>query len=337
MSEISIIDSKERLVAGWASVEVIDTQGEFAPVEELQKAFIALMDRGAHIIYGHQNHPIGKILQWEIKEHPITKSKGIYMIVKVNSGYEADDIVWNLIKEKRLKGFSIGGKGKAKKEYMEFDGVKKMVSVLKNIQLNEVSIVPEPANQFAKIDQISEIAKCDKCGSINENVKIWKTCDLMQCVSKEDVVVPKDEDKNEDAVVPKEEESEKSEGAMTSGDAGNHPVFSPIKDEEEEKKQKVELSKEFEDAVVNLMKDHLKQWGKDGMKITDSDRKQDDRKDYEEKKQKEIVRDIEDTTEPVKETKSLSEIMSKLAIRMKGIADSIDVDKALSDVARKIK
>lgn len=165
MSEIEIHNESQRLVAGWASVEVIDSQSDVVPVEELKKAFLNLMDRGGTIIYGHRNAPVGKILQWEIKEHPITNALGVYMIVKINSGYEFDDAVWAAIKGRKLKGFSIGGKGVVEKAYIDRNGRKTQVNYLKNLQLNEVSVVDDPANPYALIDQIAMVAKCSKCGT----------------------------------------------------------------------------------------------------------------------------------------------------------------------------
>lgn len=266
MSDISIVNEDKRYVAGWASVEIVDTQGDVVPVSELSKAFLNLMDRGGHIIYGHKNYPVGKIMQWEVKEHPVSKAMGVYMIVKINTGYEADDMVWNLIKQGKLAGFSIGGKGRAEKTYIEKNGVRAEVKILKNIQLNEVSVVDIPANPLAKIEQIAMIAKCAKCGS----------------------------DVEEHAV-------EKTDGAVSSGDSGvqnerfggvsQRPKKIDDKDDEEEDEKDEDKKKGLNSIMIEgkplsehleaFIKDHIQRYLNAGMAVTQSDIHQDQRKDRE--------------------------------------------------------
>lgn len=269
MSDIIITNEDNRYIAGWASVEIVDSQNDVVPVSELTKSFLQLMDRGGHIIYGHKNYPVGKIIQWEVKEHPISKALGVYMIVKINSGYEADDMVWNLIKQGKLRGFSIGGKGRAERTYVEKNGVKTEVKVLKNIQLNEVSVVDVPANPLAKIEQVAMIAKCAKCEAL--------------------------------------ESLNKSDGAMTSGDAGNNEAYSKPKkkpededDEKDEKKTALKKTSEYaeiEIKISEIVKDHILRWAQD-MRITPSDVKQDERKDYERTVQEKVLNEIDATANP---------------------------------------
>lgn len=295
MADIVIANEDKRYVAGWASVEIVDSQGDVVPVSELTKAFLALMDRGGHIIYGHKNYPVGRIMQWEVKEHPISKALGVYMIVKINSGYEADDMVWSLIKQGKLKGFSIGGKGRSERTYVEKNGIKTEVRILKSIQLNEVSVVDIPANPLATIDQVAMIAKCAKCDAL-----------------------------------------EKSDGAMTSGDAGNNEAYSKPKkkpeDEEDEKDEDKKKAKEVDVEadrinemlkikVETIIKDHLLTWARD-MKITPADTKQDERKDNEKELAEKRLNEIDATANPNSKatmcscqmvTKSIDDLISKIA------------------------
>ena len=361
MNDINIMDSDQRLVAGWASVEMVDTQGDLVPISELKKAFLALMDRGGHIIYGHQNYPVGKILQWEVREHPLTKALGVYMIVKINSGYDADNIVWQLVKENKLKGFSIGGKGQSEKSIIETDGVKKTVNVLRKVQLNEVSIVAEPANQLARIDQVAIIAKCEKCMATETKKGIDDN--MGDCMHEIHEKHPEMSHDQQVAVCGHKtgefgkEKMNKEEGAMTSGDAGNHAVYGDTrkpKDEGEDKEEYDDEDKdkrkglytlqisvnahELESNVEQIVKDHIKRWAKDGLKITESDRKQDDRKDYEESMQAKLAAEITATTQPADRIRSLDELNHSLevlfanALKMKGVCDGAALEEKLSKI-----
>jgi len=166
--KLSVVNEDERLIAGWASVEVIDKQGQYVDVDTLAKAMLKFMDRGGFVNYGHENKPIGKVLQWEIRKHPNTGQLGVWIIAKINKGYKLDDIVWNLIKSGKLKGFSIAGLGNLEKRIMKSDdGQEREVEVLKDVELTEISIVDEPANPYALIEEVSVFAK----GSVKEIMK----------------------------------------------------------------------------------------------------------------------------------------------------------------------
>jgi len=161
--QIEIKDEDKRLVSGWASVSVLDKEGDIVPVSELKRSMLTLMDRGGHIIYGHSNKPVGKILQWEVKEHPDTKALGIHFIAKIFSDYPVDDIVWEKIKKGELTGFSIGATAREEKKVLKDDstGLPKEVGILRDLSLMEVSVVEEPANPLALVDEVNYVAKGD--------------------------------------------------------------------------------------------------------------------------------------------------------------------------------
>ena len=163
--QMKILDEKRRLIGGWASVEVLDSQGDIVPTEELEKAMLFLMDRGGHIMYAHENKPVGKILRWDIRKHEETGVNGVWIIAKIFNDYPIDDKVWALIKQGKLQGFSIGAEAKSEDSVVkdEESGEMRKVSVLRDINLAEVSVVEEPANPFALIEEINFYAKSKKC------------------------------------------------------------------------------------------------------------------------------------------------------------------------------
>lgn len=156
MNEIIVQDDENRLIKGFASVEVLDRQFDLVPVSTMQKAMIQYMNRGALLLYGHKNMPIGKVINWSVQEEKNYGVPAIEIIGMVNRGYKLDDEVWKLIKSGKLTGFSIGGTALEIGKAVMKDGSE--ARVLQNIELSEISIVEEPANQGAVITNVS-IAK----------------------------------------------------------------------------------------------------------------------------------------------------------------------------------
>lgn len=157
--QFEIRDENERIIAGFASVEIVDKQGDIIDVSELKRAMYKLMDRGGFIVYGHQNKHVGKILDWEIRKHPETGKQGLWLVAKIFNDYAIDDAVWQAIKQGKLTGFSIGGMGRLKKEKIKENGTEKEVNVVEDLQLFEISIVEEPANPLARIEEVNFFAK----------------------------------------------------------------------------------------------------------------------------------------------------------------------------------
>lgn len=156
---MEIINSDERLVAGWANVEVVDMQGEIIPIDLLKEAMLKYMDLGGPVVLAHTNKQVGKVLQWEIKEHPETKTPALWIVAKIDKIYPTHDEVWQMVKEGKFKGFSVGGRGvrKVVKLKPEFrgKGLPEEVKVLSNLELFEISLAPTPANPYARIEAVS--------------------------------------------------------------------------------------------------------------------------------------------------------------------------------------
>ena len=159
MREIVIKEENMRLIQGYASVEVLDRQYDMVPVDTMQRAMLKYVERGAPIMYGHENKPIGKLLSWNVVEQPDYGVPAVEVVASINTGYKLDDEVWNLIKEHKLTGFSIGGTAIKVGEGKMKDGSK--ARILEEIELSEISVVVEPANQAALITTTS-IAKGDE-------------------------------------------------------------------------------------------------------------------------------------------------------------------------------
>jgi len=176
-TQFEIVDEDERLVSGFASVEVIDLQGDIVPISEMKKAMYKFMDRGGSIMYGHSNKPIGKVLQWEVEKFPGSDVYGIKFVAKIFKDYQFDDEVWKLIKSGELKGFSIGAQAKEKKMMLkdESSGLPKEVGVLHDLNLMEISVCKEPANPLAIVEEVNYFAKsADEKKKDEKKHKSWK-------------------------------------------------------------------------------------------------------------------------------------------------------------------
>jgi len=156
--QTKILDSDKRIFEAWGSVEIKDKDGELIPIEELEKVMPILMDRGGYIIDQHTNRVVGKILNYEIKEHPETGKKGVYIRGKIFNDYELDDQVWEEIKSGKRTGLSFGGRSKKQEIAFSFEN-KEPVKVLREIEGYEFSVVDKPANPLATFEWINPIAK----------------------------------------------------------------------------------------------------------------------------------------------------------------------------------
>lgn len=153
--EIHTVDDNKRLFTGWASVSILDRQGELIPIEELQKTMLSYMDRGGQITDSHTNIVVGKVLSYEIKE-----KDGIPAVMitgKIFDNYEIDKKVWEKLKSGEYRGLSIGGVAKSKTMESSPDG--KMIGKLSGINLIEIALVKNPANPEATIEDINFKAK----------------------------------------------------------------------------------------------------------------------------------------------------------------------------------
>lgn len=155
MKYIKFVESDEskRLIEGWANVEVVDKQGDIIPAETMARAMLDYMSKGGIVLYGHENKPVGKVIQWDVEKND-EGIDGIHLIAELHKDSVLADEVWKLVKDNVLKGFSISGIAKDVEKRVSPDG-KTVVRVLKDIELNEISIVVDPANQMAVVEAVS--------------------------------------------------------------------------------------------------------------------------------------------------------------------------------------
>lgn len=167
--EVNLGDENERYVAGWASVEVPDLEDDIIPINVLFKAMKKYMDEqfNGRISYAHTNKTIGKVIYWDIRRHPLTNKPGVYIIAKLFRNDVADK-VWEALKQGRIHGFSVGGTGEKKDTFIEENGVRKVINVVTDLEIHEISLAEIPANQFSTIEEYSLAKALDNKKDVEE-------------------------------------------------------------------------------------------------------------------------------------------------------------------------
>ena len=186
----SKVDKDRRIVSGFATLDNVDKQDDIVTTDASLKAFAKF--RG-NIREMHQPISVGKMVSFKEDKYfdPETKKfyTGVYVSAYVSKG--AQD-TWEKVLDGTLSGFSIGGRmNKWDDAYDE--KMDKSVRVIKDYDLVELSLVDNPANQFANIMSIEKVdgvdtVKGDVASTEIENV-FWDEENGIVTVSKEDLSV----------------------------------------------------------------------------------------------------------------------------------------------------
>lgn len=153
---IAKVDVERRIVSGFATLDNIDKQADIVPTDVSIKAFE--MFRG-NLREMHQSIAVGKVVNFR-QEKFFDKStdrlyNGVYVDAYISKG--AQD-TWEKVLDGTLSGFSIGGIIKDSENAYD-ENVAKTIRVVKDYELNELSLVDNPANQFANVVSIQKINK----------------------------------------------------------------------------------------------------------------------------------------------------------------------------------
>jgi hypothetical protein len=150
---ISKIDVEKRMVHGFATLDNLDRQGDIVPLEASIKAFESF--RG-NIREMHQPISVGKVVSFKqekyFDEHTNKTYNGIYVSAYVSKG--AQD-TWEKVLDGTLSAFSIGGEVHDAEDVYD-EQLEKKCQVIKEYSLSELSLVDNPANQFANVISIEK-------------------------------------------------------------------------------------------------------------------------------------------------------------------------------------
>ena len=178
--EISKVDKTRRMVAGWATVDNVDQEGDQVTAEAALDAFARsrMNLREMH----KKDSAVGRIVSFKQKDFRAPDGKlhkGIFVKVYVSKG--AED-TWQKVLDKTLNGFSIGGEivdfekrfdkvtGEAGKKVLKFN-------------LNELSLVDNPGNEYSDITNIFKIRKSadGSVTSVTGMIEEFKALNVYYC------------------------------------------------------------------------------------------------------------------------------------------------------------
>jgi len=188
----SKVDVQRRIVSGFATLDNIDKQNDIVTTDASMKAFSKF--RG-NIREMHQPSAVGKMVSFKEDKYfdPETKKfySGVYVSAYISKGAQN---TWEKVIDGTYTGFSIGGRmNKWDDAYDEKADLQ--IRVIKEYDLVELSLVDNPANQFASILSVEkvdgvDVLKGESMEAEIENV-FWDADNgLVMLSSDEEVVSP---------------------------------------------------------------------------------------------------------------------------------------------------
>ncbi|HVH78071.1 MAG TPA: DUF6582 domain-containing protein [Stellaceae bacterium] len=129
---IAKVDAQERMVWGYASTEAKDDQGEVITRDALAAALADYL-KFANIREMHQMSAVG------VAEEVAVDDRGLYVAARI-----VDPRAWDKVTSGVYKGFSVGGKVKARAAQDR--------NIITALTLTEISLVDRPANPEAVFD-----------------------------------------------------------------------------------------------------------------------------------------------------------------------------------------
>ena len=182
------VDQERRLVSGFATLDNVDRQADIVTAEASMKAFSKF--RG-NIREMHQPISVGKMVAFKEDKYfdPETKKfySGVYVSAYVSKG--AQD-TWEKVLDGTLSGFSIGGRMNKWDDALD-EKLNKPIRIIKEYDLVELSLVDNPANQFANVLSIEKVngvdtVKGDLVDTVVENV-FWDKDNGIVTISENEV------------------------------------------------------------------------------------------------------------------------------------------------------
>ena len=152
------VDKERRIVSGFATLDNLDRQNDIVTTDASLKAFSKF--RG-NIREMHQPSAVGRMVAFKEDKYfdPDTKKfySGVFVSAYVSKGAQN---AWEKVLDGTYTGFSIGGRmNKWDDGYDE--KMDKPIRIIKDYDLVELSLVDNPANQFASIISIEKVDGVD--------------------------------------------------------------------------------------------------------------------------------------------------------------------------------
>lgn len=171
---------EDRVYTTWASVELVDLEGEFIPIEELIKEQEILLERHGPVIDEHSNYVAGETMAFKFLEHPESGTMGLLHLNRIFPHNDQDAQIWAEIVSGERTGSSVAGFNDG--AHLKVDPVSgQVVRVIDGFHHTETSSVYKPCNELALNVAFSTVAKSSrKSLSKTEDNKTFGGWDTLQ-------------------------------------------------------------------------------------------------------------------------------------------------------------
>ena len=167
------------IVAGYASVEVVDKQGDVITKEALKDAFSKFMQNPSYrnVQLAHSNIQVGDVVpNYTDSEGRLWKSEvddvGMFVVVKLRDDIEKAKEVSAEIRKGVLRGFSIGGQ--AFKRVRKSDPKRGDYQEISKLELHEITICEKginPEATFSILKEDTDVTEMTETENDNEMMK----------------------------------------------------------------------------------------------------------------------------------------------------------------------
>jgi len=248
--------ANDLIVAGYASVEVVDKQGDVITKEALKQAFRKFMENPSYrnVQLAHSNIQVGDVVpNYTDSEGRLWKSEvddvGMFVVVQLRNDIEKAKEVSAEIRKGVLRGFSIGGQ--AFKRVRKSDAKRGDYQEISKLELHEITICEKGINPEATFSILKEDTEVKNMTTENDDDMMKQMSDVLS----------------------------RLEGRLDNMEKGEMPpaLKEAIADKKDDKKEDMKDDKKKEDAEVekseysdvitsdylNWMEDTLKSAGVD--------------------------------------------------------------------------
>jgi len=170
-----------RIIAGYASVAVVDSEEQLIPIETLQKGIDTLLKdpHYSNLMLIHKNIQIGKIIKSFGRYKTHVDNTGLFIVAEIRNDIKTADQIWESIINEELNGFSIGCEVLLSHDQCDDN---KCITILDQINIFEVSVCSQPVNETSGFIIVSKSSLCDtpknvckKCDNMSDNMNKEKT------------------------------------------------------------------------------------------------------------------------------------------------------------------
>jgi HK97 family phage prohead protease len=256
--------SSDMVIAGYASVELVDKQGDLITRSALKDAFGGFMksDKFRNVQLAHSNIQVGEVIDSYVDSNGrMWKSEvddtGMFVVVSLRNDIEKAREVAAEIRKGNLQGFSIGGQ--AFKRVRKSDGEHGDYQEISKMELHEITICEKGINPEAQFRILKEDTNMTTENDLNNVMsRLEARLDAMEKGEMPPGLKEHMNDKKDDSE-PKEEKEESKNPFADKKDEDK-------KDDEDMKDDKMNYAKsEYSDVItaeyLNWMEDTLKSAG----------------------------------------------------------------------------